>query len=215
MTTKSKFVKYIKENSDKFDFHIKENKIYDNKSGEFVSDIDTFYELFKKENGESFESLYYLHAELFDVIRCTECGTVVFSWEDERWEPNFRCPICTDYKTNYSYWTKEEIENDKTKKEYIEHLIETEKYIKECHKRRERRNGKYDWEIGIVKIKGIFNKNNTYKFVLECNDITKSYFKGLRLHFYKIKNTIRKKDIIIPLSWSSLICLIKFHMKKI
>lgn len=208
MISKYDMKKYIKENPDKFPFIYKEEEdaIY-NKEGNYLSSLDTFLEIYRKKSGESFESIYYEHAFLQDVLRCTECGTVIFTWDDERYDPHLKCPICTDYKTHFEYWTKEDIESDKSKQDTIKLLKEEMEYKAERNRRIKRRNGKQDWEIAIKKFYG---KKVFFKIVLECDNITESYFKGLRL-----KIEIGKKDdnnditysvnkfITIPLSWSA------------
>ena len=76
----------------------------------------------------------------------------------------------------------------------------------EQDERRKKRNGKYDWQIGSKKI---HFKLYSVEFCLECNDITKSYFKGLRLdiNIWKRENrggisSTLHKHFTIPLSWS-------------
>lgn len=75
----------------------------------------------------------------------------------------------------------------------------------EQNERMERRNGKYDWQIGCKKFRF---KRYSISFELECDDITRSYLKGLRLDV----NIWRKrklddissyllKGFTIPLSW--------------
>lgn len=73
----------------------------------------------KKKIGQSFECLYDEHIFCFSVIRCTECGTVIFEHYDENFEPNLKCPVCTDYHTDFKYWKKEDIKKDSQKQEMI------------------------------------------------------------------------------------------------
>ena len=107
MVTKYGMKKYIKENADKFPYVYKEDEdaIYD-KDGNYLSSLDTFLEVYRKHSGESFECIYDEHATLTQVLRCTECGTVIFTTEDERYDPHLKCPTCTDYQTFFEYWTK-------------------------------------------------------------------------------------------------------------
>lgn len=207
MISKWDMKKYIKENSDKFPYvyNEEEDAIY-TKDGKYLSSLDTFLDIYRKKSGESFESIYYEHAFLQDVLRCTECGTVIFTWDDERYDPHLKCPTCTDYKTHFEYWTKEDIESDKSKQDTIKLLKEEMEYKAERDKRIKRRNGKMDWEIAVKKFYG---KKIFLKFVIECDNITESYLKGLRLSIdigrkehddncYSIYKFIR-----IPLSWSA------------
>lgn len=82
-----------------------------------------------------------------------------------------------------------------------------------------RRNGKYDWQIGSKKI---CFKRYAIDFNLECNDITQSYLKGLRLDMNiwrkeKIEDLSRTlyKHFTIPLSWSYFYILFVYrHLSK-
>lgn len=207
MISKWDMKKYIKNNADKFPYIYKEEEdaIYD-KDGNYLSSLDTFLKVYRKHSGESFESVYYENVSLLNVLRCTECGTVIFAMDDESYDPCLKCPTCTDYHTYFKYWTKEDIENDEEKRNEIKFLEEQTIRMEERDERRKKRNGKYDWEIAIKKFRG---KKRCLELALECDDITKSYFKGLRLnvHIGKKENAddigyIVKKFFTIPLSWS-------------
>ena len=170
-----------------------------------MASLDTFIQCYWKQFGESFESIYYEHVSLENVLRCTECGTVIFTREDEDYDPHLKCPTCTDYKTHFKYWTKEDIESDEEKQATINFFKEMTEMQIESYKRIEKRNGKYDWQIAKKKFYG---KKLFLSFVLECDNITKSYLKGLRL---KIDIGGRENDDVgyaikhfftIPLSWS-------------
>lgn len=210
MTSKWDMKQYIKKNPDKFPYLYKEDEdtLYGKDDNKYICSLDTFLEVFRKKAGESFECIYDEHVSLFSVIRCTECGTVIFTHCDEDYEPRLRCPTCTDYKTSFTYWTKEDIESDEDKKAEVELYESMGKAQDEAYERRKRRNGKYDWEIGSFKIKF---KLLTIKFNLECDDITKSYLKGLRLNINiwkkeavdELCSTLYKR-FTIPLSWSQL-----------
>ena len=207
MISKWDMKKYIKENTDKFPYIYKEEEdaIY-NKNGDYLSSLDTFLEIYRKHSGESFESIYYEHAFLQDVLKCTECGTVIFTWDDERCDPHLKCPTCTDYKTHFEYWTKEDIESDEEKQNTIKFFKEMMDYKAEQDKRIKDRNGKYDWQIAVKKFYG---KKRFLGLALECDNITKSYLKGLRLkiNIGKKENDddfgyVINKFFTIPLSWS-------------
>ena len=88
----------------------------------------------------------------------------------------------------------------------MKHFKEMTDLQNEQYERRKKRNGKYDWQIGSKKI---HFKLYSVEFCLECNDITKSYFKGLRLdiNIWKKENrddisSTLHKHFTIPLSWS-------------
>lgn len=197
---------YIKKNVDKLQYIYKEDEdaIYD-KQGKYITSLDEYLDFYRKKSGESFESIYYEHVSLINVLRCTECRTVIFTTEDEDYDPRLKCPTCTDYKTHFEYWTKEDIDSDEEKQKEIKLLETMTQERVEREKRIEKRNGKFDWEIAIKKFYG---KKICLEFILECDDITKSFFKGLRLKINIGKNTkedtgyIMKKFFTIPLSWS-------------
>ena len=208
MISKYDMKKYIKENPDKSPYVYKEEEdaLYDKEDGSYVAPLDKFLEIYRKKSGESFESIYYEHVAGYDVLRCTECGTVIFTYEDYSYDPNLKCPTCTDYKTHFDFWTKEDIDSDEGKQEALKAYKEMNDYYKEQEERIKRRNGKYDWQIAIWK----FNtKKWRLHLILECDNITESYFKGLRLkiNFFAFENLndhimCLKKFFIIPLSWS-------------
>jgi hypothetical protein len=82
--------------------------------GVIVQTINEFLEKYRKKNGESLECLCDHHASCNSTLRCTECGTVIRYYYDEAYEPDFRCPVCTDYGTEYEFWTVEEIDGNIT-----------------------------------------------------------------------------------------------------
>ena len=209
MISKYNLKKFIKENPDSFPYIYKEEEdaLYDKEDGSYVAPLDKFLEIYRKNNGESFECLYCEHVFDYAVLQCTECGTVIFTYEDYRYEPQLKCPTCTDYETGFDFWTKEDIEGDEGKQEALRIYKELTEKEKETQERIKRRNGKRDWQIAIKKIK--LKKWHLYLF-LECDDITESYFKGLRLKvdiFAKEDPTelgmYLKKSFTIPLSWSA------------
>lgn len=205
MITKDEIKKYINEHQDNLNFMYVEDvdAIYNKETNKFIAPFDEYYEVFKRHAGQSFEGIYYEHCSLLSVIRCNVCGTVIFSYDDERYEPNLSCPICTDYKTDFEFWTKEQIDSDVDKQNEIEFLKKMAKEQEEMYQRRKRRKGKYDWEIAEKKFYG---KKRFLSFALECTDITKSYFKGLKLIIRTGKKIddigyAMNKNIVIPLSW--------------
>lgn len=206
MISKWEVKNFIKKNPDKFPYIYKEEEdaLYDKETKEYLASLDTFLDFYRKKSGESFECIYNEHVSLFSVLKCTECGTVIFTYDDERYDPYLKCPVCTEYKTHFKYWTADEIEKDVFKKRSIEWYEEMTQQENEAYERRKRR-GKYDWQIAVKKFYG---KKYYLGLSLECNNITESYFKGLRLQVsigekddsetgYDIK-----KSFTIPLSWS-------------
>ncbi|MCR2051059.1 hypothetical protein NSB25_27975 [Acetatifactor muris] len=221
MISKWDMKNYIKKNPDKFPYVYREEEdgLYDKETGEYLSSLDHFLELYRKNSGESFESVYYDDVGLQDFVRCTECGTVIFASEDDSYDPNLKCPTCTGYKTYFEYWTKEEINSDLQKQLEISRLEEMTKMQVEQNKRMKRRNGKYDWQIGSKKFRF---KRYSISFELECDDATVSYLKGLRLNV-NIWEKEKLDDICsywligftLPLSWHQFyIQFIYRHLEK-
>ena len=89
-------------------------------------------------------------------------------------------------------------------------------YKIEQDERIKKRNGKYDWQIAIKKFYG---KKRFLGLALECDDITKSYFKGLRLVVDIGKKEdevgyVVRKHFTIPLSWSQFYIQFLYKHKK-
>lgn len=206
MITKHDIIEFMKKQGDDFSYiYVEGNDSIYSKNGEWISSLDEFLNAYRKNIGQSFECIYSDDLSLCTILRCTECGTVIKSYDDERYDFHLCCPTCTDYKTYFEFWTKEEIESDENKQKEIDWLMDLSKRKKELDERIKRRNGKYDWQI-ISKT--FYGKKIYIGIFLDCNDITESYFKGLKLklHFAKkIKGEngySRTKCINIPLCWS-------------
>ena len=173
--------------------------------------FEKVYQNFIKKNGMSFECIYDAHWECMSILQCTECGTIVKYYYDEYYEPNFKCPICTDYETGYEYYTKEQIENSDDLKAIIKMYKELAQMDQERYERKEKRNGLEDYQL--CKAKRIKTKDNVYEFKLLIDSIlNKNKLKGLRLEIkkWKIEDDINMSLVyskIIPLSKSAYIDL--------
>ena len=210
MVSKYDLKKYFEKHGEELGIRYNEadDSIYNDKG--FLCTLDRYLEVYRLNSGQAFTSVYECGGTLLNILRCDKCGTVIFSSNDYHdYDENLKCPTCTDYKTHFEYWTKEEIESDEKKKNTIEMYEEfTRKDIERYH--REKKRGKTDREITKHTIR---TKMHRIDFILGCDDISESYFKGLR---YEI--VIWKKDnedslcctwqrnIVIPLSWSQLYC---------
>jgi uncharacterized Zn finger protein (UPF0148 family) len=208
MISKYDLKKYFKEYGEEIGivYNEADDSLY--KNGDLVCSLDKYLEAYRLETGQSFTSVYNCRGTLLNVLRCDKCGTVIFSSDNyEEYDDALKCPTCTDYKTYFTFWTKEEIESDEKKKKEIEMYEEwTRLDVERYH--REKKRGKTDREITKHTIR---TKMYKVDFVLGCDDISRSYFRGLR---YEIG--IWKKDsedslmctqikhINIPLSWSQL-----------
>lgn len=135
-----------KKDDDSFPFYEKDGFIYDKEDDKSICDLDFYLSFLRKKLHCSFETVYYNHGSLTEILRCTECGAIIFTGDDERYDPNLCCPVCSDYNHN-DYWTKEDIENDPKKQDQIKFYEEWTKSEIEAAKRREARGGLYDWQI--------------------------------------------------------------------
>lgn len=140
--------------SELIDYAVEHNIITYDKEIDKVTFIDTglttssdiFLEAYKETTGQSFECIHDEHVSCFSLIRCTVCGTYIFEHYDEDYEPNLRCPICTNYKTNFKYYTVEDIEEDENKKKEIQMYETFAKIQAEADERYKKRGNLYDWE---------------------------------------------------------------------
>lgn len=208
MISRSEFKKTIIEKLDNINYdETTDTVIYNGTSIPF----EMVYHNFIKKHGMSFDCIYDAHWECMSVIKCTECGTVVKYYYDEYYEPNFRCPTCTNYKTGYEYYTKEQIEASDDLKAIIKMYEELEQMDRERYERKEKRNGLEDYQLS--KRKRIKIKNNVYDFQLLIDSIlNKNKLEGLRLEIRKweIKDGISMNLVYnktIPLSKSAYMSL--------
>lgn len=170
--------------------------------------FEKVYQNFIKKNGMSFECIYDAHWECMSIIRCTECGTIVKYYYDEYYEPNFKCPICSDYETGYEYYVKEQIENSDDLKAIIQMYKELAQMDQERYERKEKRNGLEDYQL--CKSKRIKTKDNVYEFELLIDSIlNNNKLKGLRLRIrkWKVEDGSLLYSKTIPLSKSAYIYL--------
>ena len=187
-----------------------DNISYDEATDEIIyKDVaipfEEVYQKFIKNNGMSFDCIYDAHWECMSIIKCTECGTVVKYYYDENYEPNFKCPICTDYKTSHEYHTKDEIEKSDELKAIIKMYEELNEMDKERYERKVKRNGLEDYQLS--KTKRIKIKNNVYDFQLLIDSIlNKNKLDGLRL---EIRKWEIEDDINMNLVYSKTIPLSK------
>jgi len=143
-----------KERGDKLELGLSEDEqnIISAETGEVLCDIDTYVSFMREKLNCDFEVVYSEHISLDVVYRCKKCGTVIFSGDDERYDPNLKCPTCSDYKPHCMYWPKDEIDNDPKKSLHIYQLEELERLAIEAEKRRKARGGLYDWQRWVKKI---------------------------------------------------------------
>lgn len=137
--------KWINEN-EKSPCYEKEGLIYNKDDNKELCSFEDFTNQMRKKLHCDFECIFYEHATLDEVLRCKECGAVIFTGDDERYDPNLVCPVCGGYKHSH-YWSAEDIANDVDKQKQIEAMKEYMEEKKRAEARREARGGLYDWEL--------------------------------------------------------------------
>lgn len=206
---------YAKGNPDLW-FSIDENdNVVDKSSKEIVGTLADLTTALRKKLHCNFEEIYSCHGTLQTVFRCKDCGTIIFAYDDERYDPNLCCPDCGKYDTGFEYWSADEIEKDDQKKKNIQFLEQMQQEQIEANKRYYKRGRKYDWQIWHGCIKMV---NRAVSFDLECKDLFKTKLKGLKLivRFSEKDGTgyIYKRHFTIPLSWYALKIQILIHKKE-
>lgn len=139
--------------------------------------VDEFTMFLRKKLHCDFECILHEHASLTTIYRCKECGAIIFTGDDERYDPNLCCPNCSDYPHD-DFWTKEEIEADEEKQKELNGLLEYARIMRESDERREKRGGLYDWQLAK---KNFYTKKHSYHFELNIDSIIRSKVKGLEL----------------------------------
>ena len=173
-----KFMKKAIEDG-KTDFYYNEenNTLHLKEDGKAVCSFEEYAEWVREKAGCAFETIFYEHVSSQHIVRCKKCGTVVFTGDDERWEPQLKCPVCTDYKPFCEYWTGEEIARDTEKQNTIAQYEAWQKQMDEEAARREKRGGLYDWQRWQKKI---YTKNHHIVITHQCFDLEQKTWKKMR-----------------------------------
>jgi len=204
----------VKNHADDIWFRIENDDIIDKESGKRICSLKTYTQHLREKLHCDFETIYSCHGLLQSTLRCKQCGCIIFTYEDERWEPDLCCPVCSDYKTGFEYWTPEEIKADEKKQNTIKFLEDCEREQIEAEERRQKRGGKSDWQIGKKSI-----RIGKYKvrFELECDNLFKTKLRGLRLavSIWKKEEVgfAFQRNFTIPLSLSHAIVRYKIWKK--
>ncbi len=150
---------------------------------------------------------FYENVTLSEVLRCKECGAVIFTGDDERYDPNLCCPVCSGYNHS-NYWTAEDIKNDPIKQKQIEAYEKWAKEEIEAAKRRKARGGLYDWQIFK---KDYYGKKKSLHF-----ELTKMYGYMLEVRIGTKDGTgyIIKTNFKIPLSPRAIFILWIYPVKR-
>jgi DNA-directed RNA polymerase subunit M/transcription elongation factor TFIIS len=181
-------------------------------SGMFLCSVADFARKLRLQEHSDFSCIYSDHVQLTSVLQCNECGTVIFARDDEDDDPNLVCPNCTSYQTNFTFWTKEEIEGDPDKARHVEFYRNMREYDIEHDKRVESRGGLMDYELFHFPLIRIFGKQ--IKLELHVDSVINKFpLKGLSLYISIAKKEkhrdasgcyIRQKSFLVPLSISAI-----------
>lgn len=172
-----------------------------------VVDIDEFYDIFIKQMKSYHNELKCIYSDdvsLVNVLRCTNCGAVIFAYNDERYDPCLLCPDCRKYDTTFKYFTKNEIDSDEDKRMTVEFYENLAIRLQETNQRQAERKGKADYELTNRKCIKLFNTSIYFQLLIES--ITNKFpLRGLNMnidivHWDDMSNS---KNIIIPLSIAS------------
>lgn len=166
MVSKYDVRKYFKDKTkENSNFYLVGDNFYSNESGEevFICTIDKYLSYLRKKLHCNFETIYYDRVSLDHVIKCCDCGAIIFTGDDERYDPDLSCPCCGNY-TGVDFWTKDEVEQSTEKQEALKFYEKIEKDKVERYEREKRRGGKLDHELLKKEFKG---KSKYVKITLE------------------------------------------------
>ena len=184
-----------------------ENSILDSKTGEYICKTETYLQHLREKLHCDFENIYYEHASLTNIYRCRQCGTVIFGGDDERFNPNERCPTCcNDPSVTWNeYWTKEEIDSDPEKQKTIQAYIKEQARMDREYKRREARGGLYDFERSkkkfTTKKHGYTVRRINYGYDGDTGKTCKPADRFIEIAIWNKDDGIHQKTITIPLSF--------------
>lgn len=94
-------------------------------TGEELVTIEQYVQFLREKHHCDFESIYFSKLDLKNVLRCRQCGTVIFASENiEDYDANLRCPTCCNDSSvcYFEYWTSEQIAEDTDKQKTVEGL---------------------------------------------------------------------------------------------
>ena len=138
MLSKYAVKEFFRKNKDNPEIKItldeKEENLVSKETGIFISTIDEYLHFMRKKFHCDFELVYEEHVSLIEILRCKECGTVIFTTEDNDYDPRLCCPTCGGYNTWFEYWTADDIKNDPNKQEAIQHFEQMQKSQIEAEK---------------------------------------------------------------------------------
>jgi len=84
-------------------------------TGDVVCSVDDYVAFLRKKKHCDFVELY--HDETTQILRCKECGAIVFNNGDKK----MKCPVCGKYHTDCTFWRKEDMNREK--RAYLDSII--------------------------------------------------------------------------------------------
>ena len=199
-------IKMLKEYGKSQDFpyilNNSETDVIHKESGEFVCTVKEFTNKLRHEEHCDFEIVYRDNKAMVSVLRCKECGTVIFS-RDAEYDAYLKCPTCGGYETYFKYYTQTEISSDSNKKREIQSYENLQIKMKQMQCRKKKR-GLNDWEI--CRKRYMFN-GCMYSFTLEClnlfnkNRTGLARLKGLNINVQKFEKNPKNQKYKNTRQW--------------
>lgn len=208
------------------------DRIIDSKisKDDFVITLKDFTNYLRKQFHCDFDCIYSDPLDN-EVLKCNECGTIIFTTCDEWWDPNLCCPVCGGYKhiSRNSYWTKEEIKESPEKQNALRAYSQYMENQRKCDEWYSKRKKKYEAkgkrcpdsdELWVHKWYSK-DKKKGLSIALKVNHLFYSKLKGLHIEWNVLESDDEGKSYFyktyhtIPLSpWSIYIYWILPHTKK-
>lgn len=201
-------IKEALKRSDVIGYNEEKDEVYSKESNNVLCNLKEYTNYMRKKLHCSFESVYSDRCSLMDVIKCTECGTIIFSSDDyEEHDGRLKCPTCSDYKTHFEFWTKEDIENDVRKQNTLKFYNDINERDDRIYKRKEK-TGLENSELWKKTRKVDLDR---IEYILKVFDFDSNKIRGL--HFEKklwtkeaedsFTSTLNtKRGYKIPLGWT-------------
>lgn len=157
-------------------FEVREDGVYDKEKGvKYRDTVEEFIRLMNRINHSDFTCLHSCHATLDIVYKCEECGAIIFTGDDERYNPNLKCPVCSGEDQRCEFWTAEEVAADEKKQNTLKFYQEW-KEAEERDYERHKKTGLYHDEIWKKKVKNKKTGKTKKEYILKW--MHSKYFKS-------------------------------------
>lgn len=157
-------------------FEVREDGVYDKeKNIKYIDTVEEFIRFMNKVNHSLFTCIHHDHASLDTVYKCEECGAIIFTGDDERYNPNLRCPVCSGTDQGCEFWTAEEVAADEKKQNTLK-FYEEWKEAEQRDYERKKKTGLYHDEIWKKEVKNRKTGKCKKKYVLKW--MNSKYFKS-------------------------------------